>query len=122
MMAWIRWILGKIILLVDWLTRPKPLQRTADDQAAVDQQTEQLKLYEFRACPFCVKTRRAIRRLGLNIETRDAKNDPQWRNELLAEGGKLQVPCLRVTDETGTVDWMYESSDIIDYLNKRFGS
>jgi hypothetical protein len=32
----------------------------------------------------------------LNIETRDARNDPRWHNELIDQGGRYQVPCLRI--------------------------
>ena len=75
------------------------------------------KLYQFKACPFCVKVRRAIKREGLNIETRDAKNNEQYRQELLEQGGKVKVPCLRI-EKNGQVQWLYESNDIIAYLNK----
>jgi glutathione S-transferase len=79
-----------------------------------------MALYQFKLCPFCVRTRRKIRRLGLNIETRDARNDPQWNAELVAEGGKYQVPCLRIADDRGNVNWLYESAAINDYLDRRF--
>jgi glutathione S-transferase len=39
---------------------------------------------------------------------------------LLKEGGKVQVPCLKIT-ENGQVSWMYESAVIKDYLEKEFG-
>jgi hypothetical protein len=42
------------------------------------------------------------------------------RVELLAGGGRLKVPCLRVVDAAGGESWMYESKDIIDYLEGRF--
>ena len=42
------------------------------------------------------------------------------RELLLASGGKIQVPCLQITDEQGNVTWMYESEDIIQYLNREF--
>jgi glutaredoxin len=91
-------------------------------QAELDATTSSMQLYQFQMCPFCVKTRRAIRRLGLNIETRDARNDPQWSNELVNQGGRYQVPCLRVVKEDGSIDWIYESNDIIGFLDRRFGS
>lgn len=116
----IRWILGKIILLVDALTAPKPKQRPEEQQHLLDQQTVYLKLYQYLACPFCVKTRRVIRKLGLNIETLDALHDQNYRNELIQQGGQAQVPCLKITHEDGKVEWMYESSDIINYLERRF--
>ena len=120
-MHFIRWILGKIILFLDWLTSPGKPGHTAEKQAELDAQTANMAIYEYTACPFCVKTRRAIRRLGLNIERRDAKNDPQYRLELEQEGGKQQVPCLRI-ENPDDVTWMYESADIIDYLEQRFGT
>ena len=57
---------------------------------------------------------------SLNIETRDAKREDSSREELLQGGGALKVPCLRIEDEQGTVSWIYESSEIIDYLDGRF--
>ena len=116
----IRWLLGRLILLFDALFAPKPMVRPNEVQQGIDEQTAKLKLYQYLACPFCVKTRRAIRRLGLNIETRDALHDPTYREELLAQGGKAQVPCLQITHDDGSLEWLYESSDIIAYLQSRF--
>jgi len=117
----IRWLLGQVIVFVDWLTRPKTPMHSPERKAELDAQTANLALYHFRLCPFCVKTRRAIRRLGLDIELRDARNDPNWNQELISEGGKYQVPCLRISNDDGSVEWMYESSDINQYLDRRFG-
>ncbi len=114
----IRWPLGQLILLVDFLTAPRRPQRDAQLQARIDDQTRHLALYQFATCPFCVKTRRAIRRLGLNIELRDAQHDPKWRNQLLTEGGRLQTPCLAISDDSGQLRWLYESKDIITYLEQ----
>jgi len=120
-MIWslIRWPLGKLILLVDWLTAPKRPQREAEQQAAVDEATDGLALYQYQACPFCVKTRRAMRRLGVDIELRDAKGEPRWREQLLREGGQLQVPCLYIPGVDGDHRWLYESDDIIAFLDQR---
>jgi glutaredoxin len=118
----IRWPLGQIVIFVDWVTRPRVPAISPQKQAELDATTSSMQLYQFQMCPFCVKTRRAIRRLGLNIETRDARNDPQWSNELVNQGGRYQVPCLRVVKEDGSIDWIYESNDIIGFLDRRFGS
>jgi glutaredoxin len=118
----IRWVLGQIIIFIDWLTRPKPAVYAPDKKAEIDAQTAKLALYQFKQCPFCVKTRRTVRRLGLDIETRDARNDPKWNQELISEGGKYQVPCLRIVNDDGSVEWLYESTDINQYLDKRFGT
>lgn len=118
----VRWILGQIIIFIDWATRPKPMQRSTEAQAEVDKQTENMALYHFKMCPFCVKTRRQIHRLALKIENRDARNDPKWNQEIIEEGGKYQVPCLKITKYDGSVEWMYESTDINEYLGKKFAA
>ena len=64
------------------------------------------------------EARRALRRLGLHIELRDAKGDAHWRSELLNEGGRIQVPCLRIPRPDGSVQWLYESDDIIAHLEQ----
>jgi len=110
--------LGRILIFLDWLIKPSIIKRSSEDQLLVDQKTEALKLYEFYACPFCIKTRRAIKRLNLNVETRNAQKG-DFRKELELNGGKIQVPCLRV-DYAGEVSWLYESNDIINYLEKHF--
>ena len=51
-MALIRWLLGRITLTVDLLTRPRGLQRSDEAQARVDAETASLALYQFQACPF----------------------------------------------------------------------
>lgn len=119
-MKLIRWILGRFILLLNWLTMPKRPDHSPQVQQKLDEQTQELALYQYQACPFCVKTRRAVRRLGLNIELRDAKNDLKHRADLELNGGKVQVPCLLIGKNSNNPEWLYESSDINDYLQKRF--
>ena len=114
-----RWLVGRIVLGVEALTAPTPPQRSPEAQADVDAQTTGLVLYQFRACPFCVKVRHAMRRMGLNIELRDARGDPDIAAELRHEGGRYQVPCLRI-EENGEIKWLYESSDIVAWLEQRF--
>jgi len=115
----IRWILGSLILFFDWLFTPKEIKRSVDAQQRIDQQTSGLALYQYKACPFCVKVRRAMKRNSLNIQTFDAKRSEAAREELVNGTGKLKVPCLRV-EEDSEVLWMFESSDIIRYLEERF--
>jgi len=81
-MKLIRAILGKLILILNAVFSPKSVQRTAEQQADVNQQVEALTLYQFG-------------------------------------GGKRKVPCLRI-EEDGKTEWMYESNDIIAYLEQRF--
>lgn len=118
----LRFVVGPFILLWEVLAAPKGIVRRPEDQRLVDRQCRSLALYQFKTCPFCIKVRQEIRRLSLNIELRDAQNDPKNRAELLQEGEKAQVPCLKITDEEGNRQWMYESANIIQYLRKRFAS
>jgi glutaredoxin len=113
--------LGQLIIFIDFITRPGKKKRSAEAQAQVDQAARGLTLYQFHACPFCVKTRRALHRLNVPVALRDAKNNEQDRQTLLEQGGRIKVPCLRI-EENGETTWMYESKVIIDYLDKRFSA
>tara|TARA_B100001059_G_scaffold235846_1_gene283262 strand:- start:43489 stop:43839 length:351 start_codon:yes stop_codon:yes gene_type:complete len=108
------------MLLSEWLTRPKAIARDAAQQLSVDENCQNLALYQFSACPFCIKVRKEIARLGLNIEKRNAQHNQQYRNELAEAGGKVKVPCLRVSQPGQPVTWLYESADIISYLQRHF--
>jgi len=114
-------LLGSIILLVDRVTRPRPVKRAPEQQQKIDHETSKMALYHYPMCPFCVGTRRQMYRLGLNIDLRDPRVDDKWMSELVEQGGKKQVPCLRVEKDDGSVEFMYESSDINDYLERRYG-
>ncbi|MGL6069644.1 glutaredoxin family protein, partial [Craterilacuibacter sp.] len=111
--------LGQLIIAADFITRPRRLVRSKAEQAAVDAATAKLALYQFHACPFCVKTRRTMHKLNLNIVLQDAKHDASARARLQSEGGKIKVPCLRI-EEGGNTRWLYESKAIIAYLEQRF--
>jgi glutaredoxin len=119
-MSIIRLILGRIIILMDWLFTPSGVERDTELQTAIDLQTAKLALYQYNACPFCVKVRRAMKRQSLNIETRDAKRSELAREQLLTGTGILKVPCLRIEGDDGEVSWIFESADIIDYLEGKF--
>jgi glutaredoxin len=86
----------------------------------IEQETKDWRLYQLVACPFCVKVRRELVRLGLDLRVFDIK-DPKFHAELMA-GGKIdQVPCLMIPSSTGgEVKWIYESDEIISFLQTRF--
>lgn len=118
----VRAVVGPVMLLGHRLTQPKGVARTDAAQQAIDARTKQLTLYHFPTCPFCLKTRRAMQRLSLNIELRNAQHNQQHRADLLAGGGKLQTPCLRIRDAHGHSEWLYESRAIIAYLEREFAA
>ena len=117
----IRWILGRIILILDFITRPKKIKREVSEQKKYDELFKNHSIYQFHTCPFCVKVRRYLRKNSLNIEMRDARNNKDFRGELKKYGGKIQVPCLRI-EEKNNIKWLYESKDIIDYFEKKIKS
>jgi len=114
----IRWVLGRIILLVELLTTPKGVIRNKVKQNEIDEKTENYSIYQFKACPFCVKVRKKINKYSLNIEYRDAKNDVNHRADLETLGGKVKVPCLRITNKNGQDQWIYESRAIIENIEE----
>ena len=121
-MKFVRWLLGRLVLTINFLTTPRALKRDPVDQAPIDAKTANMALYQFHACPFCVKVRRVMKKNALNIELRDAKNDPKFKEELISQGGKHKVPCLRHENASGEVKWLYESNDIIAFLQGEFGA
>ncbi len=114
----VRIVLGPFLLLWERLTPPTPISRSPAAQARLDDITRQLTLYQYKTCPFCMKVRRHIARLGLNIDKRDAQHHAGYRAELEQQGGQIKVPCLRITDATGQHTWLYESDAIIRYLDE----
>ena len=48
--------------------------------------------------------------------------DEQVRQELLDQGGKVKVPCLRIEESEGKVSWLYDSNAIVEYLQGRFAN
>lgn len=112
--------LGRLIIFIDFITRPAKMKRSDSEQQAVNEALSHMSVYQFYACPFCVKTRRALHRLNLPITLRDASQGSPYRDELQNGGGHIKVPCLRI-DEDEKASWLYESNDIIAYLENRFG-
>ena len=119
-MKLLRGLLGRLVLLVNWLTMPKAGQRAPEYQSVVEQDLSSYSLYQFAGCPFCIKVVRAMRRLNLPMELRDSSRDAKHRQDLLEQGGRVKAPCLRIEKADGSSEWMYESKDIIAYLQRQF--
>ncbi len=114
-------MLEKLFSKIENLLVGEPIERPEAEQRVVDEETKRLSLYHFPMCPYCLRVRRMIKKLKLDIELRDINRLPEYRTELITHGGHSMVPCLRVEDHEGNVRWMYESSDINRYLIERFG-
>ena len=72
-----------------------------------------LELYYYDACPYCQVVLRFLDKHDLTIIKKNTLKNRDFRDELLDRGGKTQVPALGIDGEI-----MYESADIVDYLQK----
>lgn len=116
----LRLILTPVVLISEKFSTPEGLKRTSAEQARVDQECQSLALYQFNACPFCIKVRKEMARLALPIELRDTQHNPDNRQELEAGGGRIKVPCLLIIHEGGEKEWLYESDTIKRWLQEKF--
>lgn len=116
----LRLILTPFMLISEKISTPKSIDRSPEEQARVDAACKNLALYQFSACPFCIKVRKEMARLGLNIETRDAQHNDSHREALAAGGGRVKVPCLLIGENSDNEQWLYESDDIKSWLQQRF--
>ncbi len=116
----LRIALGPVMLLKERLQRPAGMLRTPEAQRNADAQCQSLALYHYKTCPFCMKVRQEMRRLSLNIRHIDAQPEGKDRAALVAGGGLAKVPCLKITDEAGAAQWLYDSDQIVAYLRERF--
>jgi len=74
-----------------------------------------LALYYSKYCFFCQKVLMFLRGKDRDLDLRST-SDRENAQALIQGGGKTQVPCLRIEQSDGSVEWMYESNDIIRYL------
>ncbi len=82
---------------------------------SLSSQTPSFSLYHYHSCPFCAFTRSAMKHIDIDVEERDIAKNPAYRAELIKGGGRAQVPCLKI-ESKGGVRWLYESQDIVRYL------
>ncbi|MDX8390936.1 MAG: glutathione S-transferase N-terminal domain-containing protein [Mariprofundaceae bacterium] len=111
---------GGLMAFISFLTRPHKIKRGDANQLEAIEKSKSMSIYQYFACPFCIKTRRAVHRLNVPIQYRDAQlRNGEHREVLEREGGQIKVPCLRI-DQGEETTWLYESNDIIHYLNQQF--
>ena len=77
-----------------------------------------IQLFYDRGCPFCQIVLRYLEQKDIPFEHKEIQlwADSPEKRELVERGGKPQVPFL-VDPDQGTQ--MYESRDILDYLQER---
>ena len=79
---------------------------------------ESYQLFKTDLCGFCYRVRDFAEEKGISLTLRDTMTDMEAFRELLQGGGRSTVPCLKIQREKEEI-WMYESLDIIDYLNEQ---
>ena len=79
---------------------------------------ESYQLFKTDLCGFCYRVRDFAEEKGISLTLRDTMTDKEAFRELLQGGGRSTVPCLKIQREKEVI-WMYESLDIIDYLNEQ---
>ena len=98
------------------LYKPKTIVRRSITTDSI----QHLSLYYFPSCPFCRMVIKEINRMALDIELRNIHQDSDFKKELIAGGGKKTVPCLRIDGTEKPPVWMYESMDIVKFLQKNY--
>ncbi len=81
-----------------------------------------LELYQFEQCPFCSEVRAKMTSLGLSFVAHNPRQNEDRMEEMLEIGGEDKVPFLVVKSDDGEVlKTMYESDEIKEWLEEKFG-
>jgi len=76
----------------------------------------ELSLYYMPTCPFCRKVLQFMEEKSISIPLNDILEGAENRQKLIDIGGKPRVPCLVMDGKA-----LYESGDIIAWLDKNWG-
>jgi len=79
-----------------------------------------ITLYELPGCPYCAKVIDTLEELGLEYDTVEVPRAHAERTEVKEISGQNGVPVI--VDEDHGVDGMYESDDIVDYLERTYAA
>jgi glutathione S-transferase len=86
---------------------------------AARQPEKPLELYSFEASPFCRIVRERLCSLEIPYLLHNVAKGSPKREAFMERSGRMMVPYL-VDPNTGTS--MFESADIVDYLQERYGN
>ena len=82
------------------------------------QPAKMLELWNFEASPYCRKVRETLCELNLDYRVHNVAKRGRRRGDLVALGGKMQVPYLA---DPNTDTALYESDEINAYLERTYG-
>lgn len=80
-----------------------------------------LAVYISRFCGYCYRVLSAVQRLDAEVEVRDVTLHPELRQDIIAATGRRTVPVLKIEHGDGREEWMFESREIVRYLEQHFG-
>lgn len=72
-----------------------------------------IRLFTGDYCPFCLRVKSELQRLGLDYDEVDA--DADWREQVIQLSGQRAIPILTIGDEV-----LVDSSHIIRELRSRY--
>ncbi|MAK92201.1 MAG: glutaredoxin [Oceanospirillaceae bacterium] len=73
-------------------------------------------LYYYDACPFCQRVLRSLPEANVDVEKRNVLQNRAFSEQQHKATGRTTVPCLLIENDNGEEQWMFESADIIRYL------
>ena len=76
-----------------------------------------IELYQKEECPYCAKVRQFLSDNHIDWLAHSAPTGSPAQKKVVAMGGKEQVPFLHDPEKDVT---MYESDDIIEYLQENY--
>lgn len=80
---------------------------------AVQRTAEKITLYTGNYCPYCMRVKKELDRLGLDYESLNA--DENGRAEVIELSGQRAIPIMTIDDEV-----LVDSSYIIRELRRRY--
>ena len=75
----------------------------------------ELTLYFMPSCAYCQKVIKYLEQNDISVPMKNTSANSQIRQELLAIGGKTQVPCLVIDGKP-----LFESDDIIQWFKTNY--
>jgi hypothetical protein len=112
---------GLCFMVADTWFKVKPVRRSCEEQSSLDRESRRIQLYFCKTCPSSIKIKRRCQKLGLKVVEKDVGRVNAYRNELIHGGGEVRVPCLRVEGRKNQdTRWLYTSTKILQYLERRF--
>ena len=112
---------GFFFMFADHWFKVKPLIRSNKEQSSLDRESRSIQLYFSKTCPASIKIKRRCQKLGLRVVEKDVERVNAYRNELIHGGGEVRVPCLRIEGRSNQdTRWMYNTTKIMQYLERRF--